>query len=329
MTQVLIMVGNVGHSFSMRAVYFVNISRFANASKTSRIKQTTQTSIPNKPKEIINKDLTIYARPRGRLGNIMFELASALGIANKNRRPLVIPPNMERAIKKIFQPTQTKYYSVGNVPNGTHIEKELSPFGNEQTRFFSLPETPLKLNGFFQSWRYFSNISSQIRDIFTLPETIRNESRNYMRELREKIKVNNITFVAIHVRCGDYNSQRHYNMGVRLPQISYIIKAMDYFRTYYKNVHFIICSDDSNWCYKEMSAYPNITVFHNSVRRDFATLVACDHMIVTYGSFGWWAAWLNGGDVVYFDTPYGGHKEFMNKQMKENHYLPEWNPIGN
>ena len=330
MSQIPLMVLYIGTRFSTQAVFFPNISSFSTSNRTSHMHQITQTSTPNKPKESLNKDLPIYIPLIGRLGNKMFQLASGLGIADKNRRPLVIPPDSDAALKKVFQPTQTKYYTVGNPPKGIQVEEEkLGAYGNEQVRFFSLPPNPLRIDGYLQSWHYFSNMSSQIRDIFTVPESIRKQSRNYMRALKEKIRVPDITFVAIHVRRGDYDTKSQHNRGVRLPKKSYLVKAMDYFRIHYKDVHFIICSDDPQWCQKELAVYPNITVSHNSVQEDFATLVECDHMIVTFGSFGWWAAWLNGGDVVYFDTPYSGPRELRNKQMKERYFLSYWNPIGN
>ena len=105
-------------------------------------------------------------------------------------------------------------------------------------------------------------------------------------------------------------------------------KAMDYFEKCFDNIHFAVCSDDPEWCKRELTG-PHITVVHNCVQQDFALLVQCDHLIITYGTFGWWAGWLNNGQVDYFDKPYGGKQAFRNEQMLQNYFPEHWHPMGN
>ena len=87
-------------------------------------------------------------------------------------------------------------------------------------------------------------------------------------------------------------------------------------------------TDDPNWCKQRLGILRNVTVVHGSVQQDLAQLVVCDHMILTFGSFSWWAAWLNDGDVVYFDKPYTGQRASRNEKMKKRHFLPYWIPMG-
>ena len=40
---------------------------------------------------------------------------------------------------------------------------------------------------------------------------------------------------------------------------------------------------------------------------DFVLLQSCDHVIMTVGTFGWWAAWLTSqrrGTVMYYKDPF-------------------------
>ena len=73
-----------------------------------------------------------------------------------------------------------------------------------------------------------------------------------------------------------------------------------------ENVHFIVCSDGPDWCRRELQdRFPNVTVYHDDFQKDLAILVECDHMILSKGTYGWWAAWLHGGgEGVMFDKPF-------------------------
>jgi hypothetical protein len=52
---------------------------------------------------------------------------------------------------------------------------------------------------------------------------------------------------------------------------------------------------------------------------DLATLALCEHTIVTAGSYGWWAAWLAGGNVVH-DLQY----PVASQQCDRQDYFPPW-----
>ena len=89
---------------------------------------------------------------------------------------------------------------------------------------------------------------------------------------------------------------------------------MDYFRQKYSDVHFVACSESHSWCKENLAPLPNVTLVHGTRQEDFSLLVTCDHIIITFGSFSWWAAWLNSGDVVYFNHPYSGLLEYRNNK---------------
>ena len=183
--------------------------------------------------------------PRGRLGNVMFQVAFGLGIAMDNGRPLVIMPYMDTYLKKVFLPPTVEYYSVG-VPNRTVsvVYETMGIFGYDQRQFRALEDKPLTISGYSQSWKYFQNIPNDvISDIFTLPTTATVKARNIIENLRKS----NTTVVGIHVRRGDYNGKYHYNRGARLPNTSFILKSIDYFRKRHVDVHFVVCSDDPAW----------------------------------------------------------------------------------
>ena len=60
-------------------------------------------------------------------------------------------------------------------------------------------------------------------------------------------------------------------------------------------------------------------------------MTLCDHTIITAGTFGWWAAWLAGGTVVYL-ADYPRPRSYMERKVmirRENYYPPDWIPIAN
>lgn len=78
---------------------------------------------------------------------------------------------------------------------------------------------------------------------------------------------------------------------------------MKYFKAKYRNCLFVFISDDPNWCYEEFGKLPDVVVpSYNSTStadEDLALMVACNHTIFDYGTFGEWGALLAGGEVIF------------------------------
>ncbi|KAK7095362.1 uncharacterized protein [Littorina saxatilis] len=57
-------------------------------------------------------------------------------------------------------------------------------------------------------------------------------------------------------------------------------------------------------------------------------LASCDHVIMTVGTFGWWAAYLSGGHVTYYDGYPRPGSEVAEGFDRNDFYLPDWVPLG-
>jgi galactoside 2-L-fucosyltransferase 1/2 len=113
----------------------------------------------------------------------------------------------------------------------------------------------------------------------------------------------NVTTVGIHVRRGDKLSEASYRVGLRVPNMTYFNKAMNYFRKKYKNTVFIAASDDRKWVTENFINSKNPDVFlvpENKYQVDMSILGQCDHVIQSLGTFSKWAAFLSGGESIYF-----------------------------
>lgn len=93
---------------------------------------------------------------------------------------------------------------------------------------------------------------------------------------------------------------------------------MDYFKEKFKNVLFVVVSDDPGWCKKTFSDRKDVVVVSKSVVQDIALLASCNHSIIDYGTFGTWGALLAGGETVYYNLT---SKSIASRTGK---LLPNW-----
>ena len=147
----------------------------------------------------------------------------------------------------------------------------------------------------------------------------------------------NCTFVGIHVRRarGDRGSERLAHKGQLIPRPLYLKNAMTYFLAKYTNVHFIVCSDETDWC-RQNETYLRKEVLNSiakydvhfipgkSAEWDMALLAQCNHSIVTVGPYGWWGAWFAGGETIYFNHPFKEGSLRDRRFIDEDYIWPTW-----
>ena len=154
-----------------------------------------------------------------------------------------------------------------------------------------------------------------------------------------------IITVGVHVRRDDMLSKHSVERGYTVATAEYLRRAVEFFEDRYGTdgrLLFVVCSDDLQWSRDnwpqrqllgvgddgERTALPVRSVeFSTASRRpevDLAILSSCDHVIMTVGTFGWWAAFLAGGTTVYYkDFPDPGSPlavEFRSTDF----YYPSW-----
>ena len=103
--------------------------------------------------------------------------------------------------------------------------------------------------------------------------------------------------------------------------------ARKYFTDKYKNVLFIVCSDDIQWC-KDNIVGGNIVYSQTeSDVIDLAILSHCNHTIMSTGSFGWWGAWLANGTTIYYSKWPRPVSVLEYMVTKHDFFIPEWIPM--
>ena len=103
--------------------------------------------------------------------------------------------------------------------------------------------------------------------------------------------------VGVHVRRTDFHQYSKYWMEELLNETFYL-EAMNYLRTKYEAVTFLVVSDDQEWCRDHLQAEDVIVMTGHSPAVDLAIMAQCQAAIVDYGTFSVWGGILCQGEVL-------------------------------
>lgn len=144
------------------------------------------------------------------------------------------------------------------------------------------------LDGYWQSYKYFSEIEDIIRQDFTLKDDLADN----IKILTKEIKENNS--VCVHIRRGDYIGNSHHEVVGK----NYYAKGVEMIKQKTKLDKIYVFSDDIKWC-KENIKFEFPTMF---VDEEYAgkkgeghlyLMSNCHNFIIPNSTFSWWAAWLS------------------------------------
>ena len=281
----------------------------------------------------------------GRLGNHMFRIASAYGLARLHSCRLYLPPQLIKEMSSLFAFDLSPFLISFNTFNSTiyNTSKPMTTKSKyvicnyivELTRPNALsPGSMFELKGFWQSYLHFAKYSNDIRGrLFAgkvsvlekvskffvgiyqqkfnfKPQFSIEDHQSFKNQLTQ---LNWTTWIGVHVRRKDFVLIRFASSD------KYIFSAIQYYTKRYPNAHFLISSDDKAYCKNISRNHTNIfftpQVFSDG--DDLITLSLCEHSIITGGTFGWWAAYLANGEVIH-DRVYPAGCE------RREHYYPPW-----
>ena len=280
--------------------------------------------------------VTCSFAPQRRLGNAMFTFASLIGIARQNNMTPIIDRSSPRV--SIFQIVDETSDNLENTLSASSVvdyseRKGLACTYDAATRYLlravnrtELAPTNVRLCCYFQSWRYFDQFADRVRQNFWFREPVAAEADAFLSSVPKR---QNATRVGVHVRRGDMVGA--YLSGYTVAPPDYFRSAMRYFTERYRNVQFIVCSDYIAWCRKNLPALvdsaADVEMEFSEGRFghvDLAILARCDHIVMSVGTFGWWAAWLANGTTVYYadwPRPATMLSEHCNKS---DYFPPHW-----
>ena len=236
----------------------------------------------------------ISCKPLGGLGNLLFQIASTLSLANDNNdiamfSDIGFTGGVKPHTKYNGEPINTRdipsFYSsnifyklkwVDKIHDRMNIYYEPDFSYNKITY-----QQNLYLQGYFQSEKYFKHNREFILDTLSLPPDLKNSILSkYPYLLTDNT-------VSMHVRRGDF---LQLNSKHPVQQLKYYQQALEHFSD--KEYKFLVFSDDIKWC-KDNFSDKFIFIENNTDYIDLFLMSLCNHNIIANSSFSWWGAWLN------------------------------------
>ena len=253
----------------------------------------------------------ISATLMGGLGNYLFQVAAAYSYGKRFSKDPVFD----------FTKSSGPHFKVetyeSNILNGVNLRGEIdSPIILNEPGFnyHEIPNIPnnVLLNGYFQSEKYFSDFSEEIRNLFT------SYTVEVPRELKMAIELGSTC--SVHVRRGDFAKYPNHHP----------LQQMDYFEAAMKRIPsgttFIVFSDDIDWCRENFSKDDKNILFieGNLDYEDISLMSLCDHNIISNSTFSWWAAWLNNNPSKIVVAPKNWFGPAYSNLSTEDLYCPGW-----
>lgn len=220
----------------------------------------------------------------GRMGNFLFEAATAYAYAKKHNLDFTVPNTTNDPywnplyLQHLVQPIQPRRFF--EIKEHGHGYQELPFFEHYRNH-------NIKLNGYWQTEKYFKQYRDDILKDFAFSWNPHNN-------------------VSIHVRRGDYLKYPHKHPVV--PD-EYYDKSIDYF---YNKGHrdFFVYSDDIPWCRNYfINRYHNLSIafWFSDLKNEVDDLIGISNCagghINSSSTFSWWGAWLNQNPQKIVITP--------------------------
>ena len=219
---------------------------------------------------------------KGGLGNILFQVATAYSLSLKHDMGLIVDLTCYHGAHHDIN--KYKNNILRNIKFSDTCLIYPSSYWETTFEYNKLPECVenTKLNGYFQSEKYFNQHRKEILDLFSpIDDTVSKVQKLYSEIL-------NIKTCSIHIRRGDYLSLPNHHPAL---DIEYYKKAIDIVG---QDFTFLIFSDDINWCKSNFDFISNkIFVDNLDDFEELYLMSLCNNNIIANSSFSWWGAWIN------------------------------------
>ncbi|KAK3876046.1 hypothetical protein Pcinc_019131 [Petrolisthes cinctipes] len=278
----------------------------------------------------------ITCRPRGRLGNIMGEYATMYSLKRHYNVTVVINNDFKKKIKYIFLNTSlpdipasagpfklqdwTPVQYIGSWNNYAPIE--LAAAGLLGPKKFVMEKYAFEIQMFHQ-------FKEELRKEFTFAPNYTTKANGFLSNIMENrsSELPDPVFVGFHIRRTDYKKFIKNRYGSHLPETAYFTRALSHYRTKFPDAAvFIVASDDLQYARSKLDQYHDVFFSPGfSAGEDMALLASCNHSIITVGSFGFWTAFLAGGEVVYADVTTKIEYRFSRKMFEKiglDYFIP-------
>ncbi|QXP64992.1 alpha-1,2-fucosyltransferase [Polaribacter sp. HaHaR_3_91] len=144
--------------------------------------------------------------------------------------------------------------------------------------------------GTWQSEKYFLNAKKEVRDCFKFNKNLLSKDTKLL-----AIEMQECNSVFVHIRRGDYLSEKYVTALGNICNLSYYEKSIQYLSKSINNPRFYFFSDDQEWVKEnlniESATYVQFNYGDNSWQ-DMYLMTQAKHGIIANSTFSWWGAWL-------------------------------------
>ena len=215
---------------------------------------------------------------------------------------------LQKTLKKYFNINLTKYY----IANQSGFEYDKN--------YLSFPENTL-LIGFWQSEKFFISIKEILLQELIVKKTMTKDC------LMAHDAIVNSNSVSLHIRRGDYVSDKNANTFHGTLPLEYYYNAMNYLNLLTPNLKVFVFSDDIDWVKSNLtlqneSVYIDFNKNENSVF-DMYLMSLCKYNVIANSSFSWWGAWLNQhtNKIVIAPKQWFADKKIITKDLIPNSWI--------
>lgn len=284
----------------------------------------------------------------GGLGNQMFQYAAAKSLATRLNVPLIADTYT------FHKKTKATSRSFGLGVFHLEIEKKetikgkllnkLYPFIQKHRQFFlrlgfftdtyailyqpifGQLEGNITMQGHFQNERYFKGVEDIIRKDFSFRTSLAGKNQ----KIAEKI--NHSNSVSVHIRRGDYLTNKGAAANFVTCDKDYYDSAINYITKKVEKPEFFVFSEDFEWIRENLSFgdYPVTYIDWNKGENsyiDMQLMSLCRHNIIANSSFSWWGAWLNNNTEKIVIAPSKWFASEAKNELLDDFYPQGWTKI--
>jgi len=145
--------------------------------------------------------------------------------------------------------------------------------------------------GTWHSHKYFIRAINEVRKSYIFNTNLISTQTRQIYEY-----ISQVNSVSIHIRRGDYLSDKYIKGFGKICDDEYYKTAIDYIKSKINNIFLFIFTDDKEWVFDNFKLENSYLIGFNKGTeswQDMFLMSKCRHNIIANSSFSWWGAWLN------------------------------------
>jgi len=226
----------------------------------------------------------------------MFQYASLLGIASNREFEWGVPAKESFGSHYPLRSNLYDCFELGSVEvHEDHSLENLSEsiHGFDRSLFDSCPDN-VNLNGYLQSYLYFRDIESEIREDFSFKAEVVQRGEEFCSSLPSE-------YISMHFRKTDYMALQDHMPPLPMSYYEEALHLLD------DSLSVVVSSDDIGWCREQPELGSERFIFsENNSYVDLYTMTKAKANIIANSTFSWWGAWLNKDSYVIMPNSWFG-----------------------